>query len=87
MTGPEADPSVSLPVTPSPSTRQRPRLLFFAYYFPPANTIGCVRTFNVAKSLTRQGWEVTVVTPRKSVWRKPESVQEMQDTLARLGIR
>jgi glycosyltransferase involved in cell wall biosynthesis len=40
------------------------KLLFLAHPFPPAHTIGAVRTWNIAKYLSRLGWEVTVVTPR-----------------------
>lgn len=41
-----------------------PKLLFFAYPFPPSPAIGAVRAWSIAKYLSRAGWEVTVVTPR-----------------------
>ena len=47
----------------------RPKVLFLAYYFPPLNSSGCVRTWNIAKHLSRLGWEVTVVTPDPKLWR------------------
>jgi glycosyltransferase involved in cell wall biosynthesis len=67
--------------------RRRPRLLFLAYYFPPLNAIGAVRTYNIAKWLTRRGWEVTVVTPAASVWRNAENTEETDWGLAREGVR
>ena len=45
------------------SSISRPKVLFLAYFFPPLNLIGCVRTRNIATYLTRVGWDVTVVTP------------------------
>ncbi|MCA9419406.1 MAG: glycosyltransferase [Nitrospira sp.] len=50
-----------------------PKLLFLAYLFPPAETIACVRTWNIAKYLSRLGWDVTVVTPDPHVWRLENS--------------
>jgi glycosyltransferase involved in cell wall biosynthesis len=47
---------------------KRPKILFLAYYFPPATTIACVRTWNIAKYLSRLGWGVTVVTPDPQLW-------------------
>jgi glycosyltransferase involved in cell wall biosynthesis len=46
----------------------RPRLLFLAYTFPPLQTSGCVRTWNIAKYLSRMGWHVTIVTPHSSFY-------------------
>ena len=42
---------------------RRPKLLFLAYTFPPLQTSACVRTWSIAKYLSRLGWDVTVVTP------------------------
>lgn len=47
----------------------KPKLLFLACYFPPLQGSACVRTYNVAKYLSRLNWDVTVVTPDPSVWR------------------
>ncbi|MEQ1679885.1 MAG: glycosyltransferase [Nitrospira sp.] len=55
----------------------RPKVLFLAYYFPPLNASGSVRTWNVAKHLSRLGWEVTVVTPDPSLWRKVEDHEQV----------
>ncbi len=65
----------------------RPRLLFLAYSFPPANRVGGVRAYNQAKYLTLRGWEVTVVTPHPSVWRRVEGQTEVRRALERAGIR
>ncbi|MDR4485218.1 MAG: glycosyltransferase [Nitrospirales bacterium] len=52
---------------------KRPKILFMAYYFPPFNGIACVRTWNIAKYLSRLGWNVTVVTPDPHLWRLGDS--------------
>lgn len=65
----------------------RPKLLFLAYYFPPLNSSGCVRTWNIAKYLTRAGWNVTVVTPDPSLWRKVNDQNQVDADLFREGIR
>ena len=64
-----------------------PRLLFLAHGFPPKNTIGCVRTYSIAKWLTRRGWEVTVVTPRESTWGQSDGATDVHRRLLREGIR
>ncbi len=65
----------------------RPKLLFLAWPFPPLSTVGSVRTLNIAKYLTRSGWDVTVVTPRPSLWRYVEHPEEVEVILKREGIR
>lgn len=65
----------------------RPKLLFLAYYFPPLNSSGCVRTWNIAKYLARSGWDVTVVTPDPSLWRKVNDQNQVDADLLREGIR
>ncbi|WP_447964777.1 glycosyltransferase [Nitrospira sp. Ecomares 2.1] len=52
---------------------KKPKILFLAYYFPPLNGIACVRTWNIAKYLSRLGWDVTVVTPDPHLWRLGDS--------------
>jgi len=42
---------------------------------------------NIAKYLARLGWEVTVVTPDPSVWRKVENCEKVSMELDREGIR
>jgi len=66
---------------------RKPRLLFLAYDFPPINNIGCVRAYNIAKWLTRRGWEVTVVTPHESAWRQSKSGADLHESLSLQGIR
>jgi glycosyltransferase involved in cell wall biosynthesis len=66
---------------------RRRRLLLIAYYFPPANGIGGVRAFNIAKWLSREDWEVTVVTPAVEAWRNTENTETVERDLAREGIR
>jgi glycosyltransferase involved in cell wall biosynthesis len=63
------------------------RLLFLAYDFPPINTIGSVRAYNIAKWLTRKGWEVTVVTPHESAWKLAGVAMDLHEDLSRQGIR
>jgi len=64
----------------------RPKLLFLAYYFPPLNSSGCVRTWNIAKYLARSGWDVTVVTPDPSLWRKINDQNQVDADLFQEGI-
>jgi glycosyltransferase involved in cell wall biosynthesis len=66
---------------------RRPKLLFLAYHFPPAQTIASVRTWNVAKYLARLGWDVTVVTPAPSVWQHAGNAETTKADLAKEGIR
>jgi glycosyltransferase involved in cell wall biosynthesis len=62
-------------------------LLFLTWHFPPASSVACVRTWSIAKHLARLGWEVTVVTPDPSVWRRVEDSQETEANLQREKIR
>jgi glycosyltransferase involved in cell wall biosynthesis len=62
-------------------------LLFLAHRFPPLNTSGSVRAHYIAKYLTLLGWDVTVVTPHASVWRKVDDPQLTAVALDREGIR
>lgn len=64
----------------------QPKLLFLAYYFPPVNTSGSIRSWNIAKYLARCGWKVTVVTPHPALWRRPESPERVSAELEREGI-
>jgi len=64
----------------------QPKLLFLAYRFPPVNTSGSVRSWNIAKYLARCGWKVTVVTPHPSLWRRPERPERISAELRREGI-
>ena len=69
------------------NSSQRPKLLYLARSFPPAIAPACVRTWNSAKYLSRLGWEVTVVTPEPSVWRKLENSEKVNASLECEGIQ
>jgi glycosyltransferase involved in cell wall biosynthesis len=68
-------------------TARRPRLLMVAYYFPPANKVGGIRAFNIAKALARRGWDVTVLSPGISNWRNVERSEDVARELESEGIR
>jgi glycosyltransferase involved in cell wall biosynthesis len=65
---------------------KRPKLLLLAYYFPPVQTIGAVRTGYMARYLNRLGWEVTVVTPHSNVWRNADDSEKISIELDAVGI-
>lgn len=65
----------------------RPKVLFLAYYFPPLNSSGCVRTWNIAKHLSRLGWEVTVVTPDPRLWRNQNDASHVDFNLDRERVK
>ncbi len=67
--------------------RKNNRLLFLAYYFPPVRSIASVRSWNIAKSLSRLGWDVTVVTPDPSLRHDTEESTAVLASPAALGIR
>src|SRR5690348_5995402 len=63
----------------------RPKLLFLALHFPPFPMRG-IRTWAIARYLSRLGWRVTVVTPAPSVWRALENREETEVSIKRDGI-
>ncbi len=65
----------------------RSKLLFLAYPFPPLRAIGAVRTGNMARYLSRLGWDVTVVTPDPSIWRNIEDSGKVSTELEYDGIK
>jgi glycosyltransferase involved in cell wall biosynthesis len=69
------------------TSNMRPRLLFLAYYFRPAEMIACVRTWNTAVHLQRLGWDVRVVTPDPALWVKTESVVKVDQEVAAAGFK
>ena len=69
------------------SGRRCPSLLFVTYDFPPRRIIGSVRTWNIAKHLSRLGWAVTVLTPDPSLLRNVEHREATEASLEREGIR
>jgi Glycosyl transferase 4-like domain len=74
------------PPSPAQVGVRRPKVLFLACYFPPAQAVSATRAWNIAKYLTRLGWTVTVVTPHPSVWRHHEDPEKVAAELAREGI-
>ena len=66
---------------------RRLRLLFLARAFPPDNPIASVRTWNIAKYLTRLNWDVTVVTPHPSLLRRLDDPVKTEALLKRQGIQ
>jgi len=68
-------------------SKRRPQLLFLAYFFPPANSPGCARTWNIAKYLARAGWDIKILTPHPSVWRRPENVEQTVRDIRKEGIQ
>jgi glycosyltransferase involved in cell wall biosynthesis len=68
---------------------KKPKILFLAYYFPPSETIACVRTWNIAKYLSRLDWDVTVVTPDPHFWRlgDPSNIEKVNRELNKERIK
>ena len=67
--------------------KKRPQLLFIAHHFPPVNAAACVRTWNIAKHLSRLGWEVRVVTPDPSLWCFTDNPLEVEECIKKEGIK
>ena len=63
-----------------------PKLLLLAHPFPPCRAVGAVRTWNIARYLARSGWDVTVVTPDPSVWRRPDDPQGSESRMQEARI-
>lgn len=63
------------------------KVLFLAWYFPPMQSIASVRTWNIAKYLSRLGWEVTVVTTDPRLCRKLNDPSQVDSDLHREGIQ
>lgn len=64
------------------------KLLFLAFHFPPERNVACVRTFHIAKHLSRIGWDVTVVTPDPELWCLPKAeLLRAAEALDQYGIK
>lgn len=50
------------------SSANKGTVLFLSYYFPPLNSVACLRTWAIAKYLASSGWRMKVVTPRAGFW-------------------
>jgi glycosyltransferase involved in cell wall biosynthesis len=67
--------------------KRNPNILYLARPFPPLRATACVRTWNIAKYLSRLGWNVTVVTPHPSVWRNIDDPNEIEARIKKEGLR
>ncbi|WP_447979318.1 glycosyltransferase [Candidatus Nitrospira bockiana] len=70
----------------TPAEGRKPTLLFLARPFPPLRATACARTWNITKHLAQLGWDVTVVTPHPSVWRRVDDVAAVEAVLRNEGI-
>jgi glycosyltransferase involved in cell wall biosynthesis len=84
---PSLDGSHPQPRVAGAAGSRRPKLLFLAWNFPPVQAVASVRTWNIAKYLTRLGWDVTVVTPRLELWRHLDNAEKVQANIRMEGIR
>jgi glycosyltransferase involved in cell wall biosynthesis len=68
-------------------SKKNQRMLFLAYWFPPVQAIASIRTFNIAKYLSRRGWRITVVTPSPDCWRLVDNDGRAEDLGAHEHVR
>ena len=68
-------------------TAKKPKLLFFAFFFPPYRAIASVRSACIAKQLSRIGWDVTVVTPHPSLLQDYDDPEKVRVELERWGVK
>ncbi|GAP18820.1 glycosyltransferase [Levilinea saccharolytica] len=69
---------------------RRPKLLLLAGYFPPVRiSSGSIRPWNLARCLIDLGWDVTVVTPKISIWdlSNLDNVECIKNDIEKMGIR
>jgi glycosyltransferase involved in cell wall biosynthesis len=64
---------------------RKPRLLFLSFYSPPLHAVASVRTGNIAKHLSRIGWDVSVVAPDPSLWQSPDDMERVAAEMDRWG--
>jgi hypothetical protein len=69
------------------SATRKPRVLFIASSFPPANRPGSPRTSNIALALAGSGWDVTVLTVEPSQWVRLDRDSGLEARLAGSGVR
>ncbi len=70
------------------SAGRKPRVLFIASSFPPANRPGSPRTSNIAGALVRLGWDVTVLSVEASQWVRQERNADPGDAgIRRIAVR
>jgi glycosyltransferase involved in cell wall biosynthesis len=66
---------------------RKPRVLFIASSFPPANRPGSPRTSNIALALAGSGWDVTVLTVDPAQWVRLDPDHGLENRLADSGVR
>ncbi len=66
---------------------RRPRVLFLAFYFPPLRCVASVRGANIAKYLSRSGWDVSVATPNPNLWQSPDEPERVVAEIAAWNVR
>lgn len=69
--------------------QKKPKLLLIAGYFPPVRiSTGSIRPWNLAHCLIDLGWDVTVVTPKISIWdpKHLDNVEQVKKDIEDSGI-
>lgn len=66
---------------------EKNKVLFLAFSFPPMHAVSSVRAANIAKHLSRVGWDVTVVTPDPRLLQSPDDLEQATDEIHRWGVR
>jgi len=57
-------------------------MLIISYYYPPFWSTGTIRVAKMAKYLSRLGWSVTIITPRRLYMDPPDQTAEDYDRYA-----
>jgi glycosyltransferase involved in cell wall biosynthesis len=68
----------------------KPKLLLIAGYFPPVRiSTGSIRPWNLARCLIDLGWDVTVVTPKISIWdpKNLDNVENVKMDTEKMGLK
>lgn len=64
-----------------------PRVLVIAYDFPPHAAIGTMRTLRLVRELSREGWEITVLTSSPRSYQPGTPVDERLEAQVPPGVR
>ena len=70
--------------------KKRPKLLLIAGYFPPVRiSTGSIRPWNLARCLIDLGWDVTVLTPKISIWdsKNLDDIERTLENIDKIGIK
>jgi glycosyltransferase involved in cell wall biosynthesis len=65
----------------------KPRLLFLAFSFPPMHAVSAVRAGNIAKYLSRTGWDVAVVTPNPTLLQRADDSDRVAAEFDKWGVQ